>query len=291
MSSYQAKALLVKAASYYLRQKEAVSKIEIRKKINEIKYLSAQKKVPKISLRKEIIHLENTLEGIFELENALLLQQKRESVKINALKAEIAALKRLLSVSGDKDLRKKVDHLAHVLGSFKAKEEIGKDVALSWKAAAKEPREEPSVPSITDEQTIERVRLLQERLEALKQELAVSKELRKDSGRAEEDSETKEIERKILLLETSLNKFYRENVSENRLERMKPVEMKPEKEAEAEPEAEEALQEIPFSRPIGVRHTFILGGPGEKKELILSEGEKRKLEKELPLPPPPRMAE
>ncbi len=281
MSYYQAKNLLVKTASYYQRQKEAVSKTEIRKKINEIKYLSAQKKVPKISLRKEIIHLENTLEGVFGLEKALLVQQKREAAKVNALKAEIAALKRLLAVSDDQDLRKKVNHITHILGEFKAQEETKKDVALSRKVAAEEP----------DEETVKRVHWLQERLASLKQELEAGRGLK-------EDNEIEKIEQKISLLEANLEQFYREHPSLKAKEPgRKPEPALGEKtggEAVAEPEEGTAgrgrpeFVEIPSLHPPRARHTFILGGPEEKKEVVLSKEERVELEKELPLPPPPR---
>lgn len=283
MSHYQAKNLLVKAATYYRRQKESVSKMEIRKKINEIKYLSAQKKVPKISLRKEIIHLENTLEGVFELEKTLLMQQQRESVKVNALKAEIAALKRLLAVSGDKNLKNKVDHISHVLGEFKAREDIGKDIVLSQKAIAERSMEKGGL----SQETIDRVHLLEHRLKALKDELS----------KAGKDEETvMMMERKIGMIEASLINFHREHPE---LRELKNIPLKPttghlpfaglerneEKELRGSPEF---VKSSAFRKP-GVKHTFVLGGPDDKKQIVLSKEEEIALEQELPLPPPPRM--
>ena len=63
MASFRTIQLLSRISSIAQREKESFSKTEIIKKINEIKYLSSQKKVPKLTLRKEIIHLENQLEG------------------------------------------------------------------------------------------------------------------------------------------------------------------------------------------------------------------------------------
>ena len=55
MVSINAYILLQKAATISLQKWDAVSKQEIQRKINEIKYLSSQKKVPRLSLRKEVI--------------------------------------------------------------------------------------------------------------------------------------------------------------------------------------------------------------------------------------------
>ena len=108
MVSYQARELLTRVALTYRHQKDAFSRQEIVKKINEIKYLSAQKKVPKLSLRKEIIHLENKLKSIFDIEKTLAAQNKRESSKVAALKKRIRNLSERLAAAEDKDMQKKI---------------------------------------------------------------------------------------------------------------------------------------------------------------------------------------
>lgn len=245
MSHYKAKQLLISAAGYYRREKESISKLEIRKKINEIKYLSAQKKVPKISLRKEIIHLENTLESVFELEKTLLKQKTKEAAKIDALKKEVNTLRKALVASKDKDLRKKVDKLTHVLGEFKAKDEIGRDVALSKKVAAERKFKVIKTPKVLDPHTIARVEQMEDRLEALKHDLMLHKEKYHDTEKITQ------IEQKIHLVEKSLDLFYKRHP-----------------------------QIIPRVVTEG-KQTLLFEELPREEEIVL--------EKELPLPPPPRM--
>ena len=142
MGSLKAQILLLKVAKQSERRKKSFSKQEILKKINEIKYLSAQKKVPKLSLRKQILHLESKLEGIFEMEKELLKKKKHESAKITSLKRQIAGLKVKLGTSKDKHLHKKVDKLSHILGENLAKKQSSKLVKEQKQLAKKKKNEE-----------------------------------------------------------------------------------------------------------------------------------------------------
>ena len=103
MGSLKAKQLLLRAAKYLDKERSKYSKQEIVKKINEIKYLSAQKKVPRLTLRKEIIHLENKLGTVLEFEKDLLKKKKEESTKVKALKKQIVSLKNKLTTYKDKN--------------------------------------------------------------------------------------------------------------------------------------------------------------------------------------------
>jgi len=126
MVSINAYLLLQKAATISQQKWDAISKQEIQKKINEIKYLSSQKKVPKLSLRKEVIHLENKLERVFEMEESFSSRKREESLKITSLKRQIAAMQKRLAACDEKDLQKKVDRLTHLLGDYLARQEVEK---------------------------------------------------------------------------------------------------------------------------------------------------------------------
>jgi len=231
--------LLVAAARQSQKKTESFNTDEIKKKLNEIKYLSSQKKVPKLSLRKEIIHLENKLQKIFELDKALAAQRKHESAKEGALKRQITILKKKLEAAGDKDIQKKVDKLSHLLGDFLAKRASRQDIHLALAALkGKKVVEKTEKPKpIQDPQA--RMRVLQGRLQTLKHELTISKELGKDvTG----------IEEKVKLLEGKLYPGKKE-ISVEKAE---------------------------------VKHTVLFGDHPIKKEDV-------HLEKELPLPPPPRV--
>lgn len=102
--------------------------MEIVKKLNEIKYLTSQKKVPRLSLRKEIIHLESQLQVLFKLEEKLALQKKKETLAAASYKKQIAQLKKRLQASEDKKLQQKVDKLSQLLAEYMAKEGTTKEV-------------------------------------------------------------------------------------------------------------------------------------------------------------------
>jgi len=126
MVSINAYILLQKAATISLQKWDAVSKQEIQRKINEIKYLSSQKKVPRLSLRKEVIHLEHKLERIFEMEESFSSKKREESLKVTSLKRQIAAMQKRLAACGEKDIQKKVDRLTHLLGDYLARQDVEK---------------------------------------------------------------------------------------------------------------------------------------------------------------------
>ena len=86
MGSFKAMLLLMKVARIFEQQQFSFSKQEILSKINEIKYLSSQKKVPKLTLRKEILHLENKLTGVLNLEKKVrFMRYECAILKINFL--------------------------------------------------------------------------------------------------------------------------------------------------------------------------------------------------------------
>ena len=165
MNQFKIQQLLQKVAKNYANTQQRYSKEEIIGKINEIKYLAAQKKVPKLTLRKEIIHLEDKLQGIFEVEKKILETEKRESAKIRTLKGQITTLRNRIAKSEDKDLQKRVNKLSHLLGECLATHKIAQDVALSKKVA-----EELNVKPVAEKKplAIAKVHALEHRLETLK---------------------------------------------------------------------------------------------------------------------------
>ncbi|MBS3117082.1 hypothetical protein J4421_05810 [Candidatus Woesearchaeota archaeon] len=243
MSTFNALHLLTTAAELYQQQKKSFSRQEIVKKINEIKYLSAQKKIPKLTLRKEIIHLENTLQGIFELEKALTQQKKKESIKITALKDQIAHFQKIVAISKNQDLQKKVDKLYYLLGECMAKADIRKEVAIEKGLLTKK---KPLPPKEN------RARALLYRLDALKKILVIQKTHLKPDQVQRLELQIQNLEQKLRVYQGKLNPF---------------------------------LPEFPITgkRTEEIQHRFILHRPSSLEKATLSL-----IEKELPLPPPPK---
>ncbi len=202
MSFFKTKQLLQKTAALFQREKESFSKTEIVKKINEIKYLSAQKKIPKLSLRKEIIHLENQLQGIFELEKKLLLQKKRESAEITAMKRQNERLKKKLEVAEDKELQKKVNKLSYLLGDYLAKYGSKKDIETTEKLLGKSLEIRPLPSPRAEAPAFEsRITFLRNRLDSLKKELAAKKLAQNPQEVEAMEEKIKMVEEKLELLE------------------------------------------------------------------------------------------
>lgn len=160
MSSFRAGQILLNAARTQDSERQKYSKKEILQKINEIKYLSAQKKVPRLSLRKEILHLEHKLENIFTLEKKLIKHKRHENAKISVLKKQISHLNRRLKAAEDKDLRSKVTKLSHLLGECLAKENVKKEVkGLETRPLTKEETKKLEPKPLTKEQVREELLL------------------------------------------------------------------------------------------------------------------------------------
>lgn len=230
--------LLFNLAREYSREKRSFSKEEIQSKINEIKYLSAQKKVPRMTLRKEILHLENKLKSIFELEQKLSLRERKESLKITSLKKHIASLQQRLASCEEKDLHKKVDRLSYLLAEHHAKRKIAHDVAVHTKKWAK-PKKQPHKSAVNMADLSQRLQQAKEKLQSM--------------------PGNEELQQKILLLERKLAEFNKPS-----------IELK---------NSEPALEQ----NPPKIKHTLKFDSPFMVDKSDIAS------EKELPLPPPPRM--
>ena len=133
MVSLQMHSLLAKVAAVSELQKKTISRIEITQKINELKYLSAQRNIPRMTLRKELIHLEHKLRGLDKLEEDLRKKERRENTQVVMLKKQVQSLRARIAASEDKDLSKKMEKLVFLLGECLAKQEIQNDIALAQK--------------------------------------------------------------------------------------------------------------------------------------------------------------
>lgn len=271
MSSSKARQLLLAAAYLYKHEREHFSKDEIIQKINEIKYLSAQKKVPRLSLRKEIIHLENKLQAVFEIEQQALQRKKGESIQVVSLKKQITTLQKKLQTAEDKNLQKKVEKLSHLLGEYLAKEGSKEEIQqveqiLGKKNAKKQKIVHPKqlLPQIAEQQitadVLRRVEELHCRIALLKQEAAMAAHLQKTTP-----AHIKSIQDKITFLESKLQEFQAgKNVSKAAPESSMPI---------------TAPEISPHLETTEIKHRLLFG-PIESEDT---------LQRELPLPPPPRM--
>ena len=262
MSFINATQVLLRAAQHYQKEKQTFSREEIARRINEIKYLSAQKKVPKLTLRKEIIHLENKLQGVYELERKMLSQKRQESAKVTALKRQVAELQKKQAASEDKNLQKKVEKLTQLLGEYAAQRGSKEDVALALaevkSAGLSAPRvtvEEPDAERIS-----QRIEALQDRLKMLKQEVDITKERGKKIP--------PQLEQSVILIQQKLNEMYA------RYPRLLQRKI-----------SKAAITAPPIIERKEVKHTILFDTP----PVSTPEDEDMESEKELPLPPPPKM--
>jgi len=288
MSSLQAIQLLTTAARIAQEEQTSFSKEGIMKKLQELKYLSAQKKVPRLSLRKEIIHLENQLQGALELEGKLRREKEKESLAVTSLKQQIETLKNKLKVAESTELEKKIEHLSFVLGEHLAKEEVAGKVALTKaETTAKEEVPEkvpaPETAEAVEEkieekhraslETAKKAAMLQKRLEALKQELEIHRELE-----TKKPEEMKLIEEKVKLLEDKLQQYYEQH-PEAMLHEIGTVEVP----AQVEVKHKLLFPQLKEEEKEGKIEVVREGETAEVPEEV------REAERELPLPPPPRM--
>lgn len=179
-------------------QHESFPTEAIAKKLHEIKYLSSQKKVPRLTLRKEIVHLEDQLQSVMDSEKK---EKDKESVTIAALKQQIAILKNKLKAVEDLELDKKVDHLSFLLAEHLARKEVAGEIAMSEAAGT-----EDSSAQEQDQAMADKAAMLHRRLNALKQELGLHRELQ-----TKKPEEMREIEEKIRAFEDHLRQFYEEH--------------------------------------------------------------------------------
>ncbi|MBI2669334.1 hypothetical protein HYX14_05830 [Candidatus Woesearchaeota archaeon] len=175
--------LLRTAAELYSRERAVSSAQEIRHKIEEIKYLAAQKKVPRLSLRKEILHLEQQLQNMMNAKQKVAMGKERENAKIVSLKKQMAQMRRRLAMCEEKDVQKKLEKLSHILGDYAAKKQVEREL---------KPERE-----VKQSNAEAHKRLLQSRLRILKQEIEMQKKQGKDGKLAAIEQQVRVLEGKM----------------------------------------------------------------------------------------------
>ncbi len=231
MSSLKAQILLGKVSLLYEEKKFAIPKDKIKEKIEHLKLLSTQKKIPKLTLRKTILHLEDQLHSIYDIEKALLKQKRKESTKVTSLKRQIKILRKTASVERARELEKRVDKLSHLLGEALAKqssrvavsaarEQISKRPASQERRLISHPKFVPVIRApergfqqsgapnqigkvapaspVKNEEREKKIMMLQQRLNMLKQEFAIKEH------QEVHPEELKKIQQMIKLFEDKL---------------------------------------------------------------------------------------
>jgi hypothetical protein len=286
--------VLLTVAKHLEKERLSFSRQEIVKKMNEVKYLSAQKKVPRLTLRKEIIHLENRLKGVFDFEKKLHKQEKADKGKMSSLKRQVTILHKKLDACQDKDLNKRLEKISHLIGEFLAKHGTEIDVELSRQLMeelkikekkvkikkVKKPQQTVKTVKTLSSEEKNRIEQLHRRLKALKQQIDIDEELgNKDQKQLEV------LDHKVLILEEKLEEYYKKF---------------PEliKEHNKVDEVENVVVNSPIEVKEEVKHTILLGSnvsSSTKDDLIMGSVPQydiktdQELESELPLPPPPRI--
>jgi hypothetical protein len=288
MSHLKSKKLLVNAAKAQRNMKEKISRKEIEHKINEIKYLASQKNVPKLSLRKEIIHLENKLENVFEMEKKLLHTKNNESTKISSLKRQIDILKTRLEHAQDEDLREKVGKLSHLLGDALAKSQSKTDIKLSKEILSiMDEVEKAKRDANKDNKLIsKRVIMILHRVKSLKHEIEINAKLQKgDPGKLKKISDSLNIlEQKLEAFKTKNPQLFAsmvEALDPNRDENVKHSMLFS---AEGEVKSDDGKIKLPDKSQENV-----VTQVGQPSPTLDSEELDEEMIHELPLPPPPKI--
>jgi hypothetical protein len=252
MYSLRGRQLLFNAAKIYEKQRQAFNKPQILKKVNEIKYLSSQKKVPKLTLRKEILHLEHKLKAVLEVDRKLARRDTTEHKKIERLKKQVKGLREKIKATEDKDFSKKIEKLSYLIGDYLARKGSKEDIELCERILQEVNLErECKVP--VNAEMIKKVKELQNRLNALKHEIDIHSELETKSPH-----EIKLIETQVVMIQNKLDEYY------NTYPELLGI---------------QELYHPTQPKLVEVKHNVLF----EQKRL-LSEGFEP-----LPLPPPPRL--
>jgi len=297
VTSLKQKQLLYNLSRYYQHEREAFSKIEIVKKLNQIKYLSSQKNVPKLSLRKKIQQLEQQLESITKFEETVIKEKNRESAKVTALKRQIASMKKNMGSNEGSHLHKKVDKLNHLLGESLAKKTIKEDIELSKKVLEESKNSELSKPitvEVNEKVNVEvrvskkdsvKKRSPDERWEEMRIGLLNKKlaELRIKLSKTNLGSEENRLlQEKVNLIDSKLKSISNKEINE-------PVEAKVEETALPLPEIKSQPMFVKESNPgEDIKHTLLFS-PTKFDGQDLTKMSDKDLEGELPLPLPPRL--
>ena len=163
MPSLKAYQLLINASKQSEERELGASPEEVKRRVDEIKYLISQKTIPRLSLRKEILELEQELKGIITVDQELKQKKERGTLKIASLKSQMDQLKKQLEAAKNKDLNKKVEKLSYLIGESLAYHETKQDISLNQSPEEAMPEDKAKV-----------LNELQQRLSSLKLSISLS---------------------------------------------------------------------------------------------------------------------
>lgn len=253
MSSLKAQQLLYELARLNDKQRGSFSREEIISKINQIKYLSEQRSVPRIQIKREIAQLEEQMHKVFDLETQLKKLKKNDVEKTALFKKQITVLKTKIAQSEDKDLSKKVARLSYLLGDLLAKRGTSEDIKTNEKLL-KEMEVRLYLPArrkVIEVTGADKSSSLKEKLAVLKQKVEGYKSAGLDPI-------------KISMIEMQIAELER---------KISPASL---------PENTDVSTPPVLDRS-NIRHEMFFGAPVPEQKTVVSD------ESELPLPPPPRM--
>lgn len=196
MVSFSAYQLLLHASHSAEELELALSPPEILQQMHELKALTAQKNVPKLTVRREVLELEKKLHSLLTFEDRFRRKTQRETLKTTALREQLARMRKRLAACEDKDLHKKMDKVTHLLGESLVRQEVAEEIS---RAAAEKPQE-------SEPETVRRKQLqkLQEHLHALQSRLTLLEEKEVSPKQLERVKQT------LALIEGKVQALYRQ---------------------------------------------------------------------------------
>lgn len=164
MSLLHTKRFLLRLAQRTFKREGHLDRKEISRRLEKLKRL-AHEKTPPLTIKKELLHLENQLHGVFRLEQKLQDEDKKEKAEIQTLKKQVTQLKRTLQLSQQQEVKKKVDKLSFLIGDLMARHETEREIqSKEIIQRAIEAQQQPELGPSVDEQ----ITLFEQKLAALK---------------------------------------------------------------------------------------------------------------------------
>lgn len=164
MSLLHTKRFLLRLAQRTFKREGHLDRKEISRRLEKLKRL-AHEKTPPLTIKKELLHLENQLHGVFRLEQKLQDEDKKEKAEIQTLKKQVTQLKRTLQLSQQQEVKKKVDKLSFLIGDLMARHETEREIqSKEIIQRAIEAQQQPELGPSVDEQ----ITLFEQKLATLK---------------------------------------------------------------------------------------------------------------------------
>jgi len=167
MASLSAYQLLLSAAQHAEELELTISPPEIIQQVQELKDLTAQKHLPKLTLRREILELEKKLHLLLSVEQRVRREKQQESVRVEAVKEQMAILRKRLVACEDKDVHKKIDKVTHLLGESLLRQDVAEEIADEVSRTTEEKQKE----KLPEEARRKQLQQLEERLQSFQKKL------------------------------------------------------------------------------------------------------------------------